>query len=663
MGSIWAFCLQTLTVSLVAALLLLLKRLLADKLSPRWQYGVWVLLALRALIPAKLGRSVIVNIGLWLETAKAMAESALDSAYSAVYTPISMNHVFPWISEGPRSVTDWLFIAYCAGVILLALRYLISYTVLRLRLGRGEAPNATVTEAMARVCGKYGLKPCRVVAVPGLESAFVCGIRKPVLAVPAGAAVDDKVILHELLHLKYGDIPQGIFWAALRCLHWCNPLMLYVFDRIGNDMESLCDQRVLERLEGEERREYGEILLSMASRRYARTPGTGSISNGAKNISRRIDAIVRFKKYPRGMALVSVCIVLVLLSPTLIGTAAAYESNAYCPDTAGKMTQAMAIARMQRCSTIAGAIDTYAKGLMQENGIYIAVASPLDTHEALAVRMGSNWYLDSGEGLGYLQTRYGYSIYDLIQNSDGSYDANLVFAVDAFEEEAYQELITEGQASVVIPLRIFREGDAWVLEERAARNVSDTWFDQIEYYGDDMPWLAEQTVRCETGTVTVRHRSRFNVDNTVATNSWFGNTGFDNALKPDAAFDYVSWNSQVIYQCDLEGGNVPEDTAELKVWCLGSMDELEKITDLEKQPNSPDDAASVQGGSNSGEMWCCANVSESWDGELYCDGGGGSGSGNGLDTDELPTPPAGYLILIYFDGVLVDEIVLEGVQS
>ena len=54
MESIWSFLLQTLTVSLTAAVLLLLKFLLRDKLSPRWQYAVWSILALRILLPAAL---------------------------------------------------------------------------------------------------------------------------------------------------------------------------------------------------------------------------------------------------------------------------------------------------------------------------------------------------------------------------------------------------------------------------------------------------------------------------------------------------------------------------------------------------------------------------------------------------------------------------------
>ena len=46
MFDLWAFLLQTLTASGVAALLLLLKALFQDKLPPKWQFAVWSVLAL-----------------------------------------------------------------------------------------------------------------------------------------------------------------------------------------------------------------------------------------------------------------------------------------------------------------------------------------------------------------------------------------------------------------------------------------------------------------------------------------------------------------------------------------------------------------------------------------------------------------------------------------
>ena len=99
--------------------------------------------------------------------------------------------------------------------------------------------------------------PRRIVECRWARSPFVVGVVRPALVLPMGWAVDGKVVLHELLHLKYRDVWAGWLTTALRCLHWCNPFLWFVFDKIGNDRESLCDQRVLERLEGEERRDYG----------------------------------------------------------------------------------------------------------------------------------------------------------------------------------------------------------------------------------------------------------------------------------------------------------------------------------------------------------------------------------------------------------------------
>ena len=46
MYNIWGFLLQTMAVSIVAVIILLLKKIFEDKLSPRWQYLVWILLAI-----------------------------------------------------------------------------------------------------------------------------------------------------------------------------------------------------------------------------------------------------------------------------------------------------------------------------------------------------------------------------------------------------------------------------------------------------------------------------------------------------------------------------------------------------------------------------------------------------------------------------------------
>lgn len=463
MGNLWEFLYQTLNVSLVAALLLLVKWLLHDKLPPRWQYGVWVILALRVLLPAATSRGLVPSLALWLETTKSAAEMHLASAYSGAFEVISLESSFPWIDAAPVSVTDWLFVLYAAGVLATVLRYAAQYWRLRRLLRRGEPAGAATEAAIAAVAEEHGLRKCRAVAVPGLKSAFVCGVFRPVLAVPEGETPDRKILLHELLHLKYFDALQNALWSLMRALHWCNPFMQYVFDRIGNDMESLCDQRVLERLRGEERREYGGILLGMASESYARVPGTSSISNGAANIARRIEAIVRFKLYPRGMALVGVCSVIVLGVALLTGAQAGYSET-------GSVTQALAMSRLERCTTLAGALDVYAHGLSDGNAMYLASASPMSRQEEYYELMtgGGEAAADIRAQLADVRRTYEPRVYNLRPDGEGGYLATLELSGE-WVHETTANIYTR---HVLIPVAISYD-NGWVVDRHGELTVTD----------------------------------------------------------------------------------------------------------------------------------------------------------------------------------------------
>lgn len=376
MVNLWSVLAQTLALSVTAAVLLAAKRLFLDKLSPRWQYGVWAILALRALLPAGLlGRTLVPGGRAVLEAARLQVELPLSSVLTDPYGVTEVLAPVPLFPRGlpaPGSITDVLFYVYAAGVLLLTLWFFLSYARLRAAIRRGLSPAPEVLAQVEGVAARYGLTaPRRVVVLPGLESAFVCGPLRPVLALP-DRPVDDKVLLHELLHLRHGDVWAGVGVCALRCLHWCNPLIWYCCDRIQNDCEALCDQRVLERLEGEERRAYGVILLSMADGRYARAPGTSSMANGGRNIKARIQAIARFRRYPAGMALASGCVAVVLALTCLGGVSGAAE----VPGGTDRGALALAQAQLNRPTTVAGALDTYAKAILCDSPVYFSMVLP-----------------------------------------------------------------------------------------------------------------------------------------------------------------------------------------------------------------------------------------------------------------------------------------------
>ena len=177
MTNLWSFLLQTLTASGVAVLLLVVKGMFRDKLSPRWQFSVWGVLALVLLVPAGLGgRYALANWTLLLETLR----STLSGHYGTL-TQVIAPVPLPSLTM-PGSVEEWLYVIYVTGVAVLLLRYLFVYLRLRLALRRSHPEVDPRVQAAAQ---QYGLRACPVVRVPGLTSAFICGISRPVLALPA----------------------------------------------------------------------------------------------------------------------------------------------------------------------------------------------------------------------------------------------------------------------------------------------------------------------------------------------------------------------------------------------------------------------------------------------------------------------------------------------
>lgn len=648
MGNIWEFLLQTLTVSLTAAVLLIVKYLLADKLSPRWQYGIWGLLALRALIPAGMTRQVLLPLPEFVDMCKTAAERGLASAYAGPWDAMDAKSVLPWPSGAPESVTDWLFVAYALGAAAYLLWKLAAYVRLRLVLRRGGQVSAEVSAQIAGVCEKYGLRASRAVKVEGLPTAFVCGVFRPVLAVPKGG-VDDKVLLHELLHLKYFDAAQGIFWCLIRALHWCNPFMHYVLDRVGNDLESLCDQRVLERLEGEERREYGGILLGMANAKYARAPGTSSISNGGRNISRRIAAIVRFKLYPRGMALASVCIAVVLATPLLLGTASADTGHMH-PGPQRELDRSLAAARTTRCRTPAAALDTYAKGLIYDNGVFLAAASPFEKHEELYEDMresgADGWVAYHYEAIPEqysIDSGSGYLINNLVSTENGC-EAELVLTVSYVADLENGGWLKDADGDTiiglyVIPVRAY-EAEGWVVEETGARQfiaAGALVYDPVSLarWGNDvLPWRDTVSVERETGTVTLRRNIY-----AMASDSSVGLAGVpqgysDSVYRPDAVFRTMAELFCVEYTCNE--ANFPRSVAKLEMLPLGSVDEAYAIDGTEYESSG----------------W----RNDSWDGKVYT-----MSEEFRYDAPLLPEPEfKAAAVRISLDGEVVDEFVMEG---
>lgn len=680
MTNLWAFLLQTLYVAGVGLLLLAIKTLLKDKLSPRWQYAVWAVLALRILLPAYTGKYyVLLPLPLWVETAKVMVEPHWASAYTNVYEATQVTSPIPWLTGAPVSISDWLFLLYVVGVVVTLLWYLISWLRLCLLLRQGILVPADVQEQIERIGKTYACKTCRAIELPGLPSPMVCGVFRPVLALPKGKTLDDHVILHELLHLNYKDALQNVFWCFCRALHWCNPIVRLLLNRVGNDMESLCDQRVLERLRGEDRRNYGISLLAMANDKYPRAVGTTSLSNGGKNIAQRIEAIVRFKRYPRGMALASVCVVVVLAASCLVGMVDKEEPLYGMMYFGPKTDREVAISHLNYCTTVAGALDTYAKGIINESSLCLAMATTGETQKEMEALARTGTYrglpseievyhaidhdVPSKESVRY---QLGYVYYDkmeapsvrnLQKEKDGSYSALLVlYVTQVLDPELHYITNDEGKigGQLVFSLKVWKEGVRYVVQQLGdsvlyTEGIAGTYSPYL------VPALKTYAAEGNSGSVVVTCRSSHRVGTYYTSSGIFGGTS---QLREDPDPNAEFWEEVPSYQYQTEytfSGSEAEKAAltqvESKTKPIGIGG---KVIEQSNSYSSRNDSGNfIEWTDGDGRYRCSKYLEGLWDGTLVCNGG----------TSQYADPPEAFEVQILWNKEVKETLTAKEVPT
>ena len=616
MHNIWAFALQTLAASATAAALLALKALFRRHFSPRWQYGMWAVLAAALLLPARGGGLLFPTLGLHLETLKTAVESSLHSVYSAPYDVTQIGLPIPLPpSQAPGSVTDWLFVLYMVGVVFSLFVSAASYMRLRVSLRQAVPAGPQQLAQVEQVCTLYGLRPCtRTVISARTPTAFICGFVRPILVLPAGGT-DDKVILHELLHRKYGDVLSGMVICVLRCLHWCNPLIRYALRRAQADCEALCDQRVLEKLEGEDLREYGRILLSMADSRFSRTPGTSSIANGGRNIRARIESITRFRLYPRDMRLVSGCIAVVMLF-SCAGWLQTPLRAWYDYEASVSIAERMTFARLHRAESARDAFFLYAAALERADGCILARVTPLSSHSELAAQLSA-----SGGTLPIDDPPFGHcALYSLREESDSA-SALLIF-----------------ESGHCYSLRADKLSDGWIVE------CLDRWVQNIEAFGfysaNELPPLETYSASTELFDAEVTARYIILADAPEASES---SALYDPTLYENGLAEYTFRIGHGL-RFRWKGSEAAEISGALEAFA-GSP----PSGDL-PDPWLPDETVSS---SSSGSS---AFSSLFQPGELR-DLGGSGGSGPAEDW-QPPALPDGYVLSVYRSGELLDTVLL-----
>lgn len=264
----------------IAAVLIL--RFLLKKSPKSISYGLWLVVFLALILPVRIKTSyspMPVGVESFQQEKLYQAVPQAESGISVVddliaeRTPIRKlgEEVFPM-----ERMVEGASVVWFAGTVILLGYGMISSWKLRKKLKNGEK-----------------LEP-NVYQVEGLPTAFVMGM-PPCIYVPADLTEEEReyVLCHERIHIKRHDmrIKQGAF--IILCLHWFNPLVWLAFRCMEADMESSCDEKVLEKMGTDIKKGYSLSLVRLsAEERWFGTP----LAFGEKPIKTRVKHILQYKK-------------------------------------------------------------------------------------------------------------------------------------------------------------------------------------------------------------------------------------------------------------------------------------------------------------------------------------------------------------------------------
>ncbi len=359
---IWGIWEYTAVVSVAGLLIWLIKLIFHDKLDARWHYLIWLVLLVRMVTPLRFRMvsapfSVFreVPVGKWLEFARLLAEKR------------GHGDVFSQLGQ------VWLW-----GAVVLGGWYLCSWTALRIQVGRMRKADPALREYVDQTAAKYGLKSCRDIRTGKSRTPFICGLVRPVLVLPEDwAAPEEEIIVHELLHKKFGDVLVNIGLHIVRIINWFNPVVWALASAVQNDGEALCDQRVLELCGRKQAQRYGRLLIDMGEGRHPVKIGTSNMASSYRNMKTRIRRIRDFQKVPGRIGLVTLCITL-MMALACIGNPAKAEEGFTMPsiETSGDMEMALLHARCWHACTPEQAVYLFLRAFEQKNAVYRMIIMP-----------------------------------------------------------------------------------------------------------------------------------------------------------------------------------------------------------------------------------------------------------------------------------------------
>lgn len=295
--------------SVLIAFTALLRALLLDRLPKRLFTVLWLVAAVRLVIPF----SAVLPSGLAPQQPVDALFTATAQAHHGLFNAVGM-------AAAPAPAQRRLLLCvWAAGAAGMALYFTLAHIRFLRRCREALPAEVPAADAVVR---NFGLRRrVRVLVCRQVSTPLTYGLLRPVILLPPGMedAPEGTVrcaLTHELVHVRALHVPLKYLLAAALCLHWYNPLVWLMYALANRDIELSCDEQSLRRLGGD-RAQYAAVLIDLEAGR-----GAGPLLSGlgAQAVRERVRQAMLFKRHGAGACILAAALLLcagaVFVSPT-----------------------------------------------------------------------------------------------------------------------------------------------------------------------------------------------------------------------------------------------------------------------------------------------------------------------------------------------------------
>ncbi|HFK1730649.1 TPA: M56 family metallopeptidase [Bacillus pacificus] len=320
----------SLMASILVGFILCIKILFRNKLTPRWQYMLWIVLMIRLLLPWSPDSSYsIYSLLSYRSSVSEVIPKNMPSTESIVNiesdrTVESNSKMVTKTSEPavevsleqqtPFSLYKLAMYVWLVGVFLLAVITFITnrrlYSYIKKQPDIMDEQVATVFNRCKQSMKMKKVVSLRLAGKIASPTVFSFFRPKVLLSKKHMKVLNEQqlqhVFYHELAHIKRNDVAVNWIMYSLILLNWFNPILWYAYFCMIEDQELACDAYALTFIDKEEQIAYGHTIITLLEHYSYQVPSLANLSRNKRTLKRRIVMIKKFQKKSYRLSLLGV---------------------------------------------------------------------------------------------------------------------------------------------------------------------------------------------------------------------------------------------------------------------------------------------------------------------------------------------------------------------